>query len=106
MNWEVLVRVRFLQSGGVAGAVRGCELDTSSLAPAEARELEALVQSSGLVSSGEFLSRRGRDLRHYEIHVERGAGDLSVTFDDETLPDQARPLVSYLRKSAIPTVLE
>jgi len=25
-----------------------------------------------------------------------------VTFDDQTLPDQARPLVSYLRRNAKP----
>lgn len=106
MSCEVLVHVRFRQSGGVVGAVRGCELDTSSLPPEQARDLESLVESSGLVASGEFLSPGGRDLRRYEIHVERDADPFSVTFDDQTLPVQVRPLVSFLRRNATPRALE
>jgi hypothetical protein len=101
-----MVRVRFLQSGGFAGAVRGCELDTSSLPPEEGRELETLVQSSGLCGSGEFRSPGARDLRLYEIHVERDSGGLAVTYDELTLPEQARPLVSFLRRNATPRSLE
>lgn len=96
------MRVTFLQSGGVVGAVRGCELDSGSLLPDEARELESLVLSSGITESGEFLSPEGRDLRLYEIRVENGSNIVAVTFDDRTLPEQARPLVSYLRRNAKP----
>jgi hypothetical protein len=96
------MRVTFLQSGGVVGAVRGCELDSSSLPPDDARELEALVLSSGITASGEFLSPEGRDLRLYEIRVENGTDIVAVTFDDGTLPEQARPLVSFLRHNAKP----
>jgi len=99
---EVVMRVTFLQSGGVVGAVRGCELDSSLLPPDEARELEALVRSSGLTASGEFLSPEGRDLRLYEIRVEKGTNIVAVTFDDRTLPEDARPLVSLLRRNAKP----
>jgi hypothetical protein len=99
---EVVMRVTFLQSGGVVGAVRGCELDSGSLQPDEARELESLVLSSGITESGEFLSLEGRDLRLYEIRVENGSKVVAVTFDDRTLPEQARPLVSYLRRNAKP----
>lgn len=94
------MRVTFLQSGGVVGAVRGCELDSSSLLPDDARELASLVRSSGITSSGEFLSPEGRDLRLYEIRVENGTDIVAVTFDDGTLPEQARPLVSFLRRNA------
>ena len=96
------MRVTFLQSGGVVGAVRGCELDSSSLPPDDARELEALVLSSGITVSGEYLSPEGRDLRLYEIRVENGTDIVAVTFDDGTLPEQARPLVSFLRRNAKP----
>jgi hypothetical protein len=97
---EVVMRVTFLQSGGVVGAVRGCELDSRSLAPDEARELEALVVSSGITESGEFLSPAGRDLRLYEIRVENGMNIVVATFDDRTLPERARPLLSLLRRHA------
>ena len=96
------MRVKFVQSGGVVGAMRECELDSSSLPPEEARELESLVRSSGLSASGEFLTPAARDLRLYEIHVEGGAGSVAVTFDDHSLPERARPLVSFLRRNSKP----
>lgn len=100
------MRVKFLQTGGVVGAVRGCELDSSTLPPEEARELASLVQASGIAASGEFLSPAGRDLRLYEIQVESGADNVAVTFDDRTLPEQARALVSFLRRNAKPLGLD
>ena len=96
------MRVTFLQSGGVVGVVRGCELDSASLPPDDARELESLVLASGISASGEFLSPEGRDLRLYEIRVDNGTDVATVTFDDRTLPERARPLVSYLRRNAKP----
>ena len=96
------MRVKFLQSGGVVGAARGCELDSSRLDADDARELESLVRESGLSASGEFLTPDARDLRLYEIHVESGAGVVAVRYDDETLPEQARPLLSFLRRNAKP----
>jgi hypothetical protein len=98
----VVMRVKFVQSGGVVGAVRGCELEISALPPDDARELESLVQASGLSVSGEFVTADARDLRRYAIEVARGADTIAVTFDDETLPERARPLVSFLRRNAKP----
>ncbi len=103
MTWGMVVmRVKFVQSGGVVGAVRACEIESSTLPPDEARELESLVQARGVSVSGEFLSPAARDLRLYAIQVERGAETVAVTFDDETLPAEARPLVSFLRRNAKP----
>lgn len=96
------MRVRFVQSGGLIGASRGCDLDTATLPMDEGRELASLVSESRLPASGVFLSGAARDLRSYEIHVESDAGSAAVTFDDDTLPDRARPLVSFLRRNARP----
>ena len=96
------MRVRFLQSGGLVGAARGCELDSARLEPDDARELLELVKASGLMASGKFLSAAGRDLRLYEIEVESDSGTVAVTFDDHTLPEKARPLVSFLKRNARP----
>jgi len=94
------MRVKFEQSGGFAGASRRCELDSETLPPEEARELESLVQASALPATGRFLSPAGRDLRVFEIEIEGDGGRVTVTFDDHTLPDRARPLVRFLRRSA------
>ncbi|HEV8411405.1 MAG TPA: protealysin inhibitor emfourin [Gemmatimonadaceae bacterium] len=97
-----VMRVKFLQSGGVVGAVRGCDLDTALLAPNDARELESLVRASGITASNDVRAPAARDLRLYEIRVESDTVNATVTFDDETLPEQARPLVSFLRRNAKP----
>ena len=89
------MRVRFVQSGGLIGASRGCDLDTATLPMDEGRELASLVSESRLPASGVFLSGAARDLRSYEIHVESDAGSAAVTFDDDTLPDRARPLSEF-----------
>jgi hypothetical protein len=104
MTWEAFLalRVKFVQSGGIVGGVSGCELESASLAPEDARELETLVRASGLLKSGEFLSTAGRDLRSYEIEVAGDSATVSVRFDDATLPEQARPLVSFLRRNSKP----
>ena len=102
MTWEVAVRVTFVQSGGIVGAARACELDSSLLPADEARELESLVAASELGSSGDYRSPNARDLRSYEIRVEDEARRVSVTFDDRTLPERARPLVSFLRRNSRP----
>ena len=100
------MRVKFLQSGGVVGAVRGCDLDTTTLPSAEARQLESLVHSSGLPASGEFRSPDSRDLRLYEIRVESESHAIAVTFDEHTVPERARPLISFLRRNATPRALD
>jgi len=104
MTWEVsfVMRVSFRQSGGVVGAVRACVLDSARLAPDDARELEELVRASGLSASGAFLTPEARDLRLYEIEVESEKENVRVTFDDQSLPEQARPLLSFLRRNARP----
>lgn len=96
------MRVTFVQSGGVVGARRGCELDSSQLSRDEARELESLVTESQFVASGDHRTPAGRDLRLYEIHVENSGKTVRVTYDDLTLPERARPLVGFLRRRAKP----
>jgi hypothetical protein len=94
--------VRFTQSGGFAGLVKGCEIDTTTLSPANAKELEQLVKAAAISASGEFLSRSGRDLQQYEITIEDGGRKTSVIFDDQTAPQSAKPLIGYLKKCSKP----
>lgn len=96
------MKVHFVESGGYLGLVKGCDLDTTTLTPESARELEKLVKSSGISTSGEFLSDVGRDLRLYEITIEDRNKKIKATFDDEKLPAPAKPLIAYLRKQALP----
>jgi hypothetical protein len=94
--------VRFTQSGGFAGLVKGCEIDTKTLSPENAKELEQLVKAAAILGSGEFLSRSGRDLQQYEIAIEDGSRKISVIFDDQSVPQSVKPLIGYLKKCAKP----
>ena len=96
------MKVQFVQSGGFAGAVKGCELDTEALAPDAARELEQLVRKSGITKSGESLSETGRDLHQYEITIKEGKRMTRVVVDDATIPPPAKPLLGFLKKHARP----
>lgn len=96
------MKLRFAESGGFAGLVKECRLDSREMPPEEGRELERLVKAAGLSASGEFFSKSGRDLKQYEIAIEDGASRIAAVFDDETLPATAKPLVGFLRKYARP----
>ena len=99
------MKVRFEQSGGYAGLLKGCEIDTATLPPEKAKELEQLVNASGISASGEFLSISSRDLYQYEITIEDGGSKTSVIFDDESVPQSAKPLIGYLKKCSKPKAL-
>jgi hypothetical protein len=96
------MNIRFMQSGGFAGLLKGCEIDTTTLPAGEAKELEKLVKASGISASGTFLSNSSRDLFEYEITIKDEGSEISATFDDESLPQSAKPLIGYLKKCATP----
>jgi hypothetical protein len=96
------MKITFMQSGGFVGAVKGCVIDTTDLAPDEQRELESLVATSGLTESLERFSSTGRDLRHYEIVIEQDARVQRIVCDDHSVPEAARPLVAFLAARARP----
>jgi len=99
------MKVRFLQSGGFVGTVKGCELDTAALSPETAQELERLVEDSQISVSGEFRSDTARDLHQYEITIEKGDCNVSVVLDDANIPQSAKPLLGFLKKRAHPKTI-
>lgn len=96
------MQVRFVESGGMAGQLRGCDLHTDRLPPDDARQLRQLVADGGLTRSVTSYSKAARDLREYEIEIDDGGEKITAVFDDSTLPATARPLVGFLRTHARP----
>jgi hypothetical protein len=96
------MKVQFVQSGGLVGVVKGCELDTTALPSDMAEELERLVLGSGISQSSQLLSDTGRDLQQYEIAIEHEGRKVAVVFDDASIPTSARPLIGFLKKQARP----
>lgn len=95
-----------MQSGGFAGIIKGCSIDATDLAPDERRELESLVAASGLTESFESFSGTGRDLRRYDISIERDTVVQRICCDERSLPEAVRPLVGFLLVRARPGLWE
>ncbi len=94
--------ITFMQSGGFAGGIRGCRIDAAGLGEAERKELEGLVDACGIANSFERFSATGRDLRHYDLAIERDVATLRLSCDERSLPPAARPLVTFLSARATP----
>ena len=99
------MRITFMLSGGFAGAVRGCRIDTTGLAAADRVAVEGLVIASGLVASFERFAAAARDRKQYDLAIDRAEMFVRVSCDDASLPDPARPLVAELVKRSTPQPL-
>lgn len=99
------MRITFMLSGGFAGAIRGCRIDTAVLAAADRVAIEGLVVASGLVASFERFAAAARDRRQYDLAIERAEMFVRVSCDDASLPDPARPLVAELVRRSTPQSL-
>lgn len=96
------MRITFMQSGGFAGTIRGCVLDSGTLAPHEREELESLVAACGDADGTVSVSGVARDLRQYDIVIERDGIPRRIRCEERSLPEAARPLVTFLSARARP----
>lgn len=94
------MKIRFRQTGGFGGLVLGCDLDTSTLPPAEAQELARLVKQANLEKIQTRRSEKARDLQNYEITVEGDGLTAKATFDDMSIDPNVEPLLDFLRDRA------
>lgn len=93
--------ITFTQSGGFAGIVRGCRIDTDDLEDDDRELVERLVEAAGWTESWQRFSE-GRDRWQYDISIARDALDVHVVCDESCVPSSARPLVAYLEDNARP----
>lgn len=100
------MKISFRQSGGFAGLILGCELDSEKLPRSEAQELARLVQQAALDRVGAKTSSKGRDLVNYEIVVEHDGRTTKASFDDMTIPANVQALMDYLSRRASAMALD
>jgi hypothetical protein len=96
------VKVSFRQSGGFAGLIRGCELETVAMPSEEADRLSSLVQRclegwAPLEDEGE-----ARDEISYEIVIEGADLDRHLAFSDQGVTPSMRPLLEFLSERSAP----
>jgi len=93
------MKVSFRQSGGFAGLIRGCELDSAELPDKEAAELNQLLRQPP--AEPRRSTAAARDLTHYELSVETPRGTRTQSWDDLSAPDAAA-LIEFLRRRSTP----
>jgi len=98
------MKIFFEQSGGVAGIANNISIDSSSLDPYEASELQHLVNNANFfdLPSGTTAQLRGADYLEYKITIETNDNKKhSIKTTDLTIPPNVAPLIRYLRRKAV-----
>lgn len=95
-----IVRIRFRQSGGFAGLVRGCEVAGKQLTAAEQRALARHLASREGTASGRDAG--ARDLLIFELEVQTDSGTSRLQFDEAGAPDDLAALIERLQSLSTP----
>jgi Emfourin len=91
-------KIRFRQSGGFAGLVRGCDVEFNVLDVADRAALERHARSGPTP----VAPSEARDQIVYEIDIETDAGVRRLEFDETSIPKDLAPLVQALAQRSKP----
>ena len=99
------MQIDFATSGGVTNQELSYRVDTNTMTAAQAGEVEALVESSGMfdlrqedVTPNVTVGRA--DVITYRLTVSDGVRQSNLWLNDVTAPASIRPLLAYLQKLA------
>ncbi|WP_068510850.1 protealysin inhibitor emfourin [Leptolyngbya sp. O-77] len=99
------MRIDFQSSGGFANLQLAYSVDTRTLRPGEASELEALVRQSNVMEMqpGQLAAASAGppDVMTYRLELQEGDRHQSLTITDLTAPPSLQPLLSRLRDLAL-----
>ena len=96
------MHVKFQQSGGFAGLLRGCEFDTTELPAEEQARFRRLVRDASTSSRDIKNSQLSRDATLYEISLEDNGSKRLIKADDSSLTQGLAPLIEFLQSKARP----
>jgi hypothetical protein len=97
------MRLRYTAEGGFAGLIRGVDIDTDALSPADARELCALVERAR-AAAPHPAQPGARDAIEHVIEVQGAAppGAAHWHLATSTVDGELAPLVVWLQRRARP----
>jgi hypothetical protein len=98
------MKIYFEQSGGFAGIAINISIDSSSLDPQEASELQRLVDEANFfdLPSEPTAQLRGADYLEYKVAIETNDNKKhSIKTTDLAVPPNVAPLIRYLRRKAV-----
>jgi hypothetical protein len=100
------MQIDFASSGGFANLQLAYQADTKALTEAQAKELERLVESSGVfdleqddLNTDATVGRT--DVISYRLSISDSARQRTLWLNDVTAPASVRPLLEKLRKLAL-----
>ncbi|HJQ13679.1 MAG TPA: protealysin inhibitor emfourin [Anaerolineales bacterium] len=100
------MQIDFATSGGVANVELVYRADTSTMSEEQTKELESLVESSGVfdleqddTNSHTAIGRA--DVISYRLTLSEGTRQTTLWMNDISAPASVRPLLAYLRKQAL-----
>jgi hypothetical protein len=98
------MKIYFEQSGGLAGIDENISINSDSLDPQDASELQRLVDSANFfdLPSEPAAPLRGSDYLEYKITIETNDNKKhSIKTTDLTVSPNVAPLIRYLRRKAV-----
>ncbi len=92
------MRISLVRTGGIAGIRLAREVDTDELPAEQAGELKQLVDSAQFFDRPDTPEPAARipDSLEYRISVSDGARTRAIVLAEHSVPDDLRPLVTYL----------
>lgn len=90
------MKLYFRKSGGFAAIFEGCQLDTTTMTPADAAELKKLVTQSNLLKQSGKKQAGARDVFLYTFDLDMDGQHNKVTFDQLSVPKEVEPLLNFL----------
>ncbi|HET7488885.1 MAG TPA: protealysin inhibitor emfourin [Acidimicrobiales bacterium] len=94
------MKVTVEQGGGMVPVVITTVADAAALSAADAATLRAMVDDAGLLALASSAGEAHPDRPSYHLVVEHEGGRHEVAFDDASIPDAVRSLVSWV--SSVP----
>jgi len=94
--------VTFRQSGGFAGLIRGCELETAAMPSEEADRLSFLVKRCLEGEAPAEHEGEARDEMSYEIVIEEADQARRLAFSDRGVTSLTKPLLEFLSERSAP----
>jgi hypothetical protein len=98
------MKIYFKQGGGLAGINNNISINSDSLDPQEASELQRLVDNANFfgLPSEPAAPLRGADYLEYKITIETNDNKRhSIKTTDLTMSPDVAPLIRYLRRKAV-----
>jgi hypothetical protein len=93
------MKIRFRQSGGVAGLAKVAEVDTAQLPRSEAGRLQAMVEDALCQASCEPGPTMPDEEQCY-VEIEIAEGRQTILVGRSSIPGPLRPLIEYLQTLA------